>query len=200
LGGRDDLKRQRRLSGGLRAEDLDDSPSRHSAHAERDIERERPGGDRLDVQLVVGAEPHDRALTTLLLDLLEREVERLLPGLRLLLGLFVQGLLRPLLGRPRRCARGAGGSRGSAARRASLRARRGARSRRRRGLARTLARRVLFATSDPILGSCRFHFGHGPFTPVVGTPTSTLRLASRPTWRTPGGSLLETARSRPLLG
>ncbi len=39
---------ERRLAGGLRAVDLDDAPARHAADAEREVERQRPRGDRLD--------------------------------------------------------------------------------------------------------------------------------------------------------
>jgi hypothetical protein len=44
----DDLQRQRGLAGGLRPVDLDDPAARQAADAERDVEPERAGGDRLD--------------------------------------------------------------------------------------------------------------------------------------------------------
>ena len=40
---------ERRLAGGLRAEDLDDAPARHAADAEREVERQRARGDRVDL-------------------------------------------------------------------------------------------------------------------------------------------------------
>ena len=69
---------ERRLARRLRAEDLDDAAARQPAHAEREVERERPrrdGGDR-DLGLVVHL--HDGALAELPLDLPERRVECLL--------------------------------------------------------------------------------------------------------------------------
>ena len=38
---------ERRLARGLRAEDLDDAPARHAADAQREVERERAGRDRV---------------------------------------------------------------------------------------------------------------------------------------------------------
>ena len=63
---------QRRLAGRFRAVDLDDAAARQPADAERDVEPERAGGNHLDVLRHLGfAEPHDRALAELLLDLRE---------------------------------------------------------------------------------------------------------------------------------
>ena len=45
----DDVQRQRRLAGGLRPVDLDDAAARQAADAERDVEPERAGRDRLDL-------------------------------------------------------------------------------------------------------------------------------------------------------
>ena len=58
--------------------DLDDAPARQAADAERDVEPEGARRDRLHVdRAVVGPQPHDRALAEVLLDVLERLVERL---------------------------------------------------------------------------------------------------------------------------
>ena len=74
----DDVQRQRGLAGGFRPVDLDDAAARQAADAERDVEAERAGRDRLDVhRLVVLAEPHDRALAEGALDLGERGIQRL---------------------------------------------------------------------------------------------------------------------------
>ena len=72
------LQRERGLAGQFRAVNLDDAPARQAADAECDVEAEGAGGDRLDVHgLIVGAEPHDRALAVHLLDLRERVLQRL---------------------------------------------------------------------------------------------------------------------------
>ena len=79
----DAVQRERGLAGGFRPVDLDHAPARQAADAERDVEAERAGGDRLDVhRLVVLAEPHDRALAEIALDLGERGIK----GLRLVHG------------------------------------------------------------------------------------------------------------------
>ena len=49
LGLGDDVQRQRRLARGFRPVDLDDAAARQAADAERDVEAERAGRDRLDV-------------------------------------------------------------------------------------------------------------------------------------------------------
>ena len=50
-------------------------PRGQAADAEREVERQRAGGDRLDPDVAPLAEPHDRALAELLLDLAEGHVE-----------------------------------------------------------------------------------------------------------------------------
>ena len=56
-----------------------DASARDAADAERDVERERAGGDGGDAGAHgVLAEPHDGALAVLLLDLLERDLQHLL--------------------------------------------------------------------------------------------------------------------------
>ena len=49
LGLGDDVQGERGLAGGFRPVDLDDAAARQAADAERDVEAERAGGDRLDV-------------------------------------------------------------------------------------------------------------------------------------------------------
>ena len=66
----DHLQRQRRLAGRFRAEDLDDAAARDAADAERVVDADGAGGDRVDrLNGALLAEPHDRALAELLLDL-----------------------------------------------------------------------------------------------------------------------------------
>ncbi len=74
----DRVERERRLSGGLRAVDLDDAATRESADAECDVEGDRTGGDHLDRCAIVAAQPHDRALSELPVDLGESRFEGLL--------------------------------------------------------------------------------------------------------------------------
>ena len=67
----------------FRPVNLDHPPARQPADAERDVEAERARWDGLDIhRLVVLAEPHDRALAEIALDLGERGIE----GLRLVHG------------------------------------------------------------------------------------------------------------------
>ena len=86
---RDAVQRERRLTGGFRPVDLDDSAARQAADAERKIQRKRARGDGLHLQRVVLAEPHHGALAELLLDLRQRRFKRLDFVLRLD---FVAGL------------------------------------------------------------------------------------------------------------
>src|SRR5947207_8356288 len=66
-------QRERGLAGGFRPIDLDHAPARQAADAERDIEPERAGRDRLDVhRLVILAQLHDRTLAEGALDLGQR--------------------------------------------------------------------------------------------------------------------------------
>ena len=78
LGVGDGVQRERGLSGGLRAVDLDDAAAGQPADAERDIERDGAGGDHLDGGAFVAAEAHDRALAELAVDLGEGGFEGLL--------------------------------------------------------------------------------------------------------------------------
>ena len=77
------MQRERGLAGGFRPVDLDHPAARQAADAERNIEAERAGGDGVHVhRLVVLAEPHDRALAEIALDLGERGIK----GLRFIHG------------------------------------------------------------------------------------------------------------------
>jgi hypothetical protein len=70
LGFGNDMEGERRLAGGFRAVDFDNTAARKAADAKRNIEAERTCGDRLDFdRLLVFAEPHDRALAEGALDL-----------------------------------------------------------------------------------------------------------------------------------
>ncbi len=72
---------QRRLAGRLRAEDLDDPPTRHAADSEGEVEGERAGGDRVHRHPgALVAHPHDGALAELALDLLQSALERGIAG------------------------------------------------------------------------------------------------------------------------
>src|SRR5271168_2936454 len=72
------MQRQRGLARGFRAVNFDDAAARQAADAERDVEAERTGRNRLDLhRLLVLAQAHDRALAERALDLRERRVERL---------------------------------------------------------------------------------------------------------------------------
>ena len=79
LGFRQHLQGQRGLAGGFRAVNLDHPAARQAADAERDIQPQGARGNGLDLDaLVVGTEPHDRALAEVLVDLVERGLQRLL--------------------------------------------------------------------------------------------------------------------------
>ena len=75
LGLGDHVHGERRLARRLRAEDLDHPAAGQAADAEGEVERERAGGDGGDADVALLAEPHDRALAELLLDLTERHLE-----------------------------------------------------------------------------------------------------------------------------
>ena len=70
------VQRQRRLARAFRPVDLDDAAVRQAADAERDVEAERAGRNGLDLDdLLVRAEPHDRALAESAFDLRQRRFQ-----------------------------------------------------------------------------------------------------------------------------
>ena len=78
----DDAQAEGGLARGFRAVDLDDAAEGQAADAEREVDGERAGRERLDLHLGVAAEAHDRALAELLGDGGERELDVLFPGVR----------------------------------------------------------------------------------------------------------------------
>src|SRR5690606_21185456 len=78
LGVRDRVERQRRLTRGLRAVDLDNASAGQTPDAEGDVECDGTGGDDGDGRALVAAEPHDGSLTELAVDLSEGGLEGLL--------------------------------------------------------------------------------------------------------------------------
>ena len=86
LGLGDHVEGDRGLARTLGPEDLDDAPARDASDPQRDVERHGTGGDDADPGAHgVLAQLHDGALTELLLDLLERDVEHLVAVHRALL-------------------------------------------------------------------------------------------------------------------
>jgi len=72
------MEGERGLARGLRPVNLHHPPARQAADAERDIEPEGAGRNRLDLdRLAALAEPHDRALAERAFDLGQRGVKRL---------------------------------------------------------------------------------------------------------------------------
>src|SRR5690606_7355207 len=65
------------LARAFRAVDLDDAAARKAADAQRDIEPERAGRDRLDLDALAGAELHHRSLAEGALHLRKRTHQRL---------------------------------------------------------------------------------------------------------------------------
>ena len=63
------VKRNGRLTGGLRAVDFDDAPTRQTANSKSDIKSQRTSGDHLHRGTRIISQSHDRALTELLIDL-----------------------------------------------------------------------------------------------------------------------------------
>ena len=81
----DHVQRDRRLARGLGTEHLDDASARNAADAKRDIERQDPRGDHLDVHVRLGfTEAHDRPLAMRLLDVLQGILKCLLARHRLI--------------------------------------------------------------------------------------------------------------------
>src|SRR5258705_4499686 len=75
---RDDVATQRRLAARFGSVDLSHATARNSTDADRGIQVDRAGRYGLDADLLLLVHPHDRALATALLDLRDREVQRLL--------------------------------------------------------------------------------------------------------------------------
>ena len=72
------LERERRLARGFRPEDLNNAALRKSAHAEREVERQRPGRADFNVlRFEIVGHAHDGALAELLLDAGKRYGQRL---------------------------------------------------------------------------------------------------------------------------
>ena len=91
LGLGDDVLADGRLARRLGAEDLGDPAARDAADAEREVQRDRAGRDRIDLLSLVRAELHDRAAPELLLDREDRGIDRLA-------SLAVRALRAPLVG------------------------------------------------------------------------------------------------------
>ena len=72
------MQRQRGFPRGFRAVNFDHAAARQPADAKRDVKPERAGGDGIHVhRLHIFAEPHDRALAEVALDLRERGIKGL---------------------------------------------------------------------------------------------------------------------------
>ena len=71
LRGSGDVQRHGRFAGGLRSVDLNNTPTRNAADAQRDIQRQRARRNRLHIQRAVFAKAHDRAFSKLLFELRE---------------------------------------------------------------------------------------------------------------------------------
>ena len=68
------MKCNGRLTGGFRAVDFNDAPSRQTANSKSDIKSQRTSGDHLHRGTRIISQSHDRSLTKLLIDLREREL------------------------------------------------------------------------------------------------------------------------------
>ena len=75
----DAMQRESGLARAFGTVDFDDAATRQTADAERDVEPERSGRDRLDLHRFLRSELHHRALAERAIDLRECGVERLLP-------------------------------------------------------------------------------------------------------------------------
>ena len=70
------MQRQRRLTGGFRPVNFDDTALGQAPDTERQVERQRARGDGLHIAHGVVAKAHDRALAVGALDLLHRGLDR----------------------------------------------------------------------------------------------------------------------------
>src|SRR5689334_21168179 len=78
LGIGDDVETERRLTARLRTVYLRDSTAGNAAHADRSVEIDGAGGNRVDAHPCIGrSHLHDRALAAVLFDLRNRQVQRL---------------------------------------------------------------------------------------------------------------------------
>src|SRR5262245_11421105 len=101
------VQSQRRLAGRLRPEDLDDAPTREAPDPEGPVDGQGARGDGGDLDRFAAPELHDGALSELLLDLADGDVDRA--------GLLadVLGQCTPLRFGPGRAKSGSGGNRDS---------------------------------------------------------------------------------------
>ena len=72
------MQRECGLAAGFRTVDLGNATSRDTADADRGVEVDRPGRNRLDSHLTLGAEPHDRSLAAAFFDLRNGQIQRFL--------------------------------------------------------------------------------------------------------------------------
>ena len=76
----DGVDGERGLAAGLRSVDLNDAPARITADAQGMVEGYRAARDDLHVPLRLVSQLHDRALSIIFLDLVDRRLQRLHPG------------------------------------------------------------------------------------------------------------------------
>jgi hypothetical protein len=77
---RDNGQRERRLTGRFGSVNFHDTSARKSAHTKRAVDQNVTGGNDFDVDDLLVAEPHDRAVTVIFGDLLDGEVEVFVAG------------------------------------------------------------------------------------------------------------------------
>src|SRR5207248_9403603 len=73
-----DRQRECGLPARFRTVDLSNATSGDTADADRGVEVDRPGRNRLDPHLTLGAEPHDRSLAAAFFDLRNGQIQRFL--------------------------------------------------------------------------------------------------------------------------
>ena len=73
---RQNVQGKRRLTGGFRTVDLDDTAAGQAADAEGGVQRKGAGGDGIHVHLRTVAQTHDGALAIVFLDLVQRGLQR----------------------------------------------------------------------------------------------------------------------------
>ena len=73
----DNMQRQRRLTGGFRPVDLDNSALGHAAYTERGIKCQRAGWDCIDLEIRPVTQTHNRALAEVFLDLPDSSIKSL---------------------------------------------------------------------------------------------------------------------------